>query len=115
MNKKSWIIIIAEALLFVFILGMTTRCSNDRISNLETNIVAYKDEIESVTLTNGELLASKQSLILSEQQVREELDLTPINLSSLSILSEKNIESNMDYMTIMYQNLKALTDAFGGE
>ena len=49
------------------------------------------------------------------RQVREELDLTPINLSSLTILSEKNVESNMDYMTIMYQNLKALTDAFGGE
>ena len=49
------------------------------------------------------------------RSVRDELKLTPLNLSSLTKLSEKNVESNMDYMTIMYQNLKALTDAFAGE
>jgi hypothetical protein len=33
-------------------------------------------------------------------------------MSSLSRLSQKNIDSSMDYMTIMYQNLRALDDAF---
>ncbi|MBQ3383674.1 MAG: zinc ABC transporter substrate-binding protein [Erysipelotrichaceae bacterium] len=49
------------------------------------------------------------------QQVKDELNLKEINLSSLTKLSQKNIDSNMDYMTIMYQNLKALADAFNGE
>ena len=49
------------------------------------------------------------------RSVRDELKLTPLNLSSLTKQSEMNEESNMDYMTIMYQNLKALTDAFAGE
>lgn len=94
MSKKSWIIIIAEALLFIFILGTMIRCNNDRISNLETNIVAYRDAIENVTLTNGELLASKQSLILSEQQAREELEISKSEIKEL----KKQLKSDLAYI-----------------
>ena len=46
------------------------------------------------------------------ERVKTDLKLTEINMSSLSRLSQKNIDSSMDYMTIMYQNLRALDDAF---
>lgn len=49
------------------------------------------------------------------EKVKNDLNLTPIEVSSITILSENNINNNMDYMTIMYQNLKALSDAFAGE
>ncbi len=45
-------------------------------------------------------------------KVKEDLKLEEIKLSSLSKLSESDMEKNKDYMTIMYENLKALEDAF---
>ncbi len=46
------------------------------------------------------------------QRVKDDLDLIEIELSSLSILSEEDIELDRDYMTIMYNNLIALENAF---
>ncbi|MBQ1827195.1 MAG: zinc ABC transporter substrate-binding protein, partial [Erysipelotrichaceae bacterium] len=46
------------------------------------------------------------------QQVRDELKLKEITLSSLSILSEADKEKSKDYKTIMYENLTALENAF---
>ncbi len=46
------------------------------------------------------------------QQVRDELKLKEITLSSLSILSEADKEKSKDYKTIMYENLTTLENAF---
>lgn len=46
------------------------------------------------------------------EQIKEELKLKVIELSSLSILSTDDIEKNKDYITIMYENLTALENAF---
>ncbi|HQB32230.1 MAG TPA: zinc ABC transporter substrate-binding protein [Erysipelotrichaceae bacterium] len=46
------------------------------------------------------------------ESIREELKLEVIELSSLSILSSDDIEKNKDYITIMYENLTALENAF---
>lgn len=45
-------------------------------------------------------------------QIKDELKLEVIELSSLSILSNDDIEKNKDYITIMYENLTALEKAF---
>jgi regulator of replication initiation timing len=76
MSKKAWIILVAQFLLFATILGSVIKCSNDKIDRLEHNIGAYKDQIEYVSMQNGELLAHKQSLLLSEEEMREELDMS---------------------------------------
>lgn len=83
MDKKSWIIIVLETLLFLCIIGTVVKCSNDKIERLEHNIGAYKDKIELVETTNGELMATKQSLMLSEQELREELDMSKKELKEL--------------------------------
>lgn len=44
--------------------------------------------------------------------LKAELKLKEIKLSSLSVLSEEDIDKNKDYMTIMYENLVALESAF---
>ncbi len=49
------------------------------------------------------------------QQIKDEMNLTEINLSSLSKLSENDLDKNKDYITIMYDNLIALEDAFKDE
>ena len=46
------------------------------------------------------------------EEIKTELKLTPVTLSSLSKLSESELDKNKDYMTIMYDNLIALEDAF---
>lgn len=76
MNRKSWIVIVLEAIMFIILLGAISRCSSDKIDLLEHNISAYKSQIEYVELENSNLLIAKESLILSESQAREELEMT---------------------------------------
>lgn len=76
MNKKSWITIVLEAIVFIVLLGSVIRCSSDKIDLLEHNISAYKSQIELVELENSNLLIAKESLILSESQAREELNMS---------------------------------------
>jgi NOL1/NOP2/fmu family ribosome biogenesis protein len=76
MNRKSWIVIVLEAIMFIILLGAISRCSSDKIDLLEHNISAYKSQIERVELENSNLLIAKESLILSESQAREELEMT---------------------------------------
>ena len=76
MNKKSWITIVLEAIVFIVLLGSIARCSSDKIDLLEHNISAYKSQIELVELENSNLLIAKESLILSESQAREELNMS---------------------------------------
>lgn len=83
MSKKSWIILIAEALMFIFLLGAVSRCSSNKINLLEHNIGAYKSQIELVELDNKNLLVAKESLILSESEAREELEMTKSEVNEL--------------------------------
>lgn len=83
MNKKSWITIAIEAIVFILLLGTISKCSSDKIDLLEHNIDSYKSKLELVETENGELLAAKQSLILSESQAREELGITKEEMKSL--------------------------------
>ncbi|MGI6608675.1 MAG: metal ABC transporter substrate-binding protein [Erysipelotrichaceae bacterium] len=46
------------------------------------------------------------------EKIKDELDLKVIELSSLSVLSADDIEKSKDYITIMYENLTALENAF---
>lgn len=64
MSRKSWIIIIVEAMLFLAVIGTVVKCSNDKIERLENNIGAYKNKMELVETRNGELMAVRQSLML---------------------------------------------------
>lgn len=94
MSKKSWILLIIEALVFILIFGSITKCNNDKIDKLEHNIYAYKDTIEYVEMKNGELMAMKESLILSESEAREELDITKKELKDL----KKKLDSDVAYI-----------------
>ena len=76
MNRKSWIIIVIEALVFIMLLGTVAKCSHDRIERLEHNVDAYRDTIEYVEMQNAELLTAKQSLILTQSELKAELDIS---------------------------------------
>ena len=90
-NTKLWIIIVAQFLLFAVILGTMTKCSSDKIDILETNILGYRDSLKHTELKNGELLASKQSLILTSEAMREELNYSKSQIKEL----EKQLDSKI--------------------
>ena len=94
MNKKAWIVIIAEALVFILLLGITLRNSNERIETLENNIKGYRDDIAHIEMQNGELTATKQSLILSESQARDELEITKKEMKEL----KKKLGNDLAYI-----------------
>lgn len=83
MSKKAWIIIAIETIVAITLIGLIWHNRDNKIDILETNISAYRDSIAVVELKNGELLASKQSLILSESQALDELNMTKKELKSL--------------------------------
>ncbi len=43
-----------------------------------------------------------------QQQLIDELALIPVNLNNLSSISSEDKKASKDYLTIMYDNLKAL-------
>jgi hypothetical protein len=108
MSKKSWIIIIAETLVFLFLLGSVIKCSNDRIDILEHNIRAYKGQIEYVEMQNGELIAAKQSLILSEEELKTELNISKKELKDL----KKKLDDDIAYIAKLQEQIELKDTVF---
>lgn len=94
MTKKSWIILIIEALIFIALLGTVSKCSRDKINTLEHNIDAYKDRIEYVEDRNENLLAIKSSLILSEAKALGELEISKAEIRDL----KKKLDNDIAYI-----------------
>ena len=111
MTKKSWVVIVLEALLFFIILGTLTKCNNEKIERLENNIEAYKSEMEIVQTKNGELIASRQSLILSESEMREELEMSKKELKDL----KKTLGDKIAYITKLNSNISVDTIYMKGD
>lgn len=94
MTKKSWIILIIEALVFIALLGTVSKCSRDKIDTLEHNIDAYKDRIEYVEDRNENLMAIKSSLILSESKALGELEISKAEIKDL----KKKLDDDIAYI-----------------
>ena len=90
-NTKYWLMIIGEAMLFLFIMTMMNRCNSEKVEVLETNIIGYRDSLKTVELKNGEFVSFKQSLILSNEALREELDMSKSEVKDL----EKKLDSKI--------------------
>lgn len=90
-NVKYWLMIVGELLLFLFITGIMSRCNSNKVDVLENNIIAYKDSLKTVSLKNGELMSYKQTLILDNEVMREELGITKNEVKEL----EKQLDSKI--------------------
>lgn len=86
--------LIVEALLFIAVIMMMSKCNRDNIFDLEQNINAYKNHIEVVETKNGELMTIKESLILKEKEIREELEMTKNEYRDI----EKQLEGSIAYI-----------------
>ena len=90
-NVKYWLMFIGEAMLFLFIMTTMNRCNSEKIDLLETNIIGYRDSLKTAELKNGELVSFKQSLILTNEALREELNMSKSEVKDL----EKKLDSKI--------------------
>lgn len=86
--------LIVEAVLFIAMIMMMSKCNRDNIFDLEQNINAYKNHIEVVETKNGELMTINESLILKEKEIREELKMTKKEYRDI----EKQLEGSIAYI-----------------
>lgn len=93
MIKKIYFII--ETIMLVCIIIFVSKCSSTKIQDLQQNINAYKTQIELVEIENSKLIATKESLILSEREVREELEISRAEFRAL----EKKLNDNIAYIS----------------
>ena len=90
-NVKYLLMFISEAMLFLFIMTMMNRCNSEKVDILETNIIGYRDLLKTAELKNGELVSFKQSLILTNEALREELNMSKNEIKDL----EKKLDSKI--------------------
>lgn len=90
-NVKYWLMLIGEAMLFLFIITVLNRCNSEKVDILETNIIGYRDSLNIIELKNNELVVYKQSLILTNEALREELNISKNDIKEL----EKKLNSKI--------------------
>lgn len=101
--KKYW----KEILLLVFgvvivLLLMSTTCTNQKLNKAENNVVALTDSIRSYKLKNGDLITTKQALILEKDELEKYLEIT--NKEKKDI--EKKLNSALSYIAEVKTNIK---------
>lgn len=106
MDRKSILLIIIEALVFIGILKYFTTQYESKIDVYEHNIEVSKGEIEQLKLKNGELIKTRDLYILDKKELQKQFDISKKEYkelqnklnSSLAYISK--IESNINIDTI---------------
>lgn len=83
MTKKSIISMIIEALVFIVLLVFVWNFYSDRLSTSEHNLSVSRGQIEQLELSNGELLAARDSYILKYNELSEEFGVTKSELREI--------------------------------
>lgn len=78
-------------------------------SSVQLSSIIDRMRFDGVTHIVKDPLMSEDMQVLYEA-IKTELDLEEVALHSLSFLTEGDLTAQKDYMTIMYENLKALID-----
>lgn len=76
LDTKTIIITFIEALIFIMLLSSMNHCSNQKIETLDHNLVAARDEIQTLVLENGNLLSEKSAYILKNKELESVLEIT---------------------------------------
>lgn len=105
-DRKSILLIIIEALVFIGILKYFTNQYESKIDVYEHNIEVSNGKIEQLELKNGELIKVRDSYILDKQELQEKFNMSKKELkdlqnklnSSLAYISK--IESNINIDTV---------------
>lgn len=97
---KEFIIVVLS--IICIILLMTSSCSGHKNKVLNNNIKALRDTVTQVQLKNGEILSEKQSLILSNKELSDYLDLSKQEIKDL----QKKLDSKVLYITELESSIR---------
>lgn len=119
-NLNKWLIIAVLILGGAFILQTyRTRVKSQEIALYEHNIAVAKDSMNVLSLKNGQLLAERQTYILSEKEMTAMLELSKQESedlrkklgSALSQISKLESEISTDTITVPGENIYITPDS----
>ncbi len=102
MDKKSILVVVLEALLFLAIISFGYRSMDNKLDISNQNIKAYKGQVEQLELKNGELLRIKDSYILEKKELQEQFDMSKQEIRDL----QKKLNSSVAYISKLEANMK---------
>lgn len=102
MDKKSILVVVLEALLFLAIISFGYRSMDNKLDISNQNIKAYKGQVEQLELKNGELLRIKDSYILEKNELQEQFDMSKQEIRDL----QKKLNSSLAYISRLEANVK---------
>ena len=80
---KNILYLIIEALMFICIIGWVKSCDDEKLAIATQNLIAAQDTIEVLQTKNGELVYEKALYILSESELRNQLNISKSELKDL--------------------------------
>lgn len=102
MDKKSILVVVLEALLFLAIISFGYRSMDNKLDISNQNIKAYKGQVEQLELKNGELLRIKDSYILEKKELQEQFNMSKQEIRDL----QKKLNSSVAYISRLEANMK---------
>ena len=105
MDKKSILVVVLEALLFLTIISFGYRSMDNKLDISNQNIKAYKGQVEQLELKNGELLRIKDSYILEKKELQEQFDMSKQEIRDL----QKKLNSSVAYISRLEANMRVDT------
>ena len=100
-SKIKNVLLIVISIVCVILL-LSTTCANRKNKQYEENIEAYKDSIHTLILSNGELLAYKQSFTDENKNLHEYLNLSEKKYKEL----ERKLKEKIDYISELESNVR---------
>lgn len=88
--------------LLCIVLLLSTTCANNKKRQYEENIEAYKDTIHTLHMSNGELLAYKQSFMDENKNLHEYLNMSKKEYKEL----EKKLKEKIDYISELESSIR---------
>lgn len=105
MDKKTIVIMILEAILFIGIIVGISHINNRNSDILEQNLQASKDRVAELVMENGSLLSEKSAYILKEKELYDELNITKQEKKDI----EKKLDDKIAYISMIEANIKTDT------
>ena len=105
MDKKTIVIMILEAILFIGIIVGISHINNRNSDILEQNLQASKDRVAELVMENGSLLFEKSAYILKEKELYDQLNITKQEKKDI----EKKLDDKIAYISMIEANIKTDT------
>lgn len=117
MNKKTLLIIIVEALLFLCIISGILVYKNEKIDDLDQNFKASQNELYQLELKNRDVITVRDLYIIKEKELLELLDIKNDEIkdlkkklnSSINYIADIESQINVDTITIIKDSISYLT------